>query len=265
MASSKCVVCLTINRTHKAGGETATTQMGDNDNGHNRSTEADTPNPPARTFALATNDPGNPWRAIARALGPKFPDPGEGTGESRLEVVETDLPILASRVARLRFAGDGKHWASAAMADHAFGVDAVAQCSAGIMSMASFIYGTSSKQAHKVPDVDCTCGFYATPLGKAPYSYDRHYVNLLVELSGDVIECELLYRAGHQRVVECQLPRCVYCGKPSNIISAEYGHMTDAACHRRHLTHTSKTHKHLDVDELASLLPVPVTTMEPHG
>lgn len=252
-----------------AGGETATTQMGDTDHGHDGQAEANPSNPRAgdyaTTFAVTNPDPGSPWRALARALAPKPVDTREGTCESELEVVETDMPILASRVARLRFNGNGLHWGAAAQANFDFGVDTDAECRD---TFRAFYSGTwtfdAAEPAHKAPVVDCSCGFYATPLGCKPYSLEPHFVNLLVELSGDVIECELLYRAGHQRVIECQLPRCMYCGQPSNIIDVHNGQMTRAACGERHLERRKNAIR-LDIDDLATLLPVPVTSMDPPG
>lgn len=256
-----------------AGGETATTTMGDTSNGDNRQAEADTSNPGARTFNTTTandpgNDPGSPWFAVSRALFPARyadPKPRTGAGESQLEVVESDMPILAHRVAKLCFAGNGKHWGAVSIGG-TFGVDADAECHGGMYggSLSSLLSGDPYGQpsTHKPPAVDCTCGFYATPLGKAPYSTDSMYVRLLVELSGDVIECEYLYRSGHQRVIECQIPRCVYCGKPSKVIDVRDGEMQNAACGLKHLE-CGKKGVRLGIDDLASLLPVPVTAAEP--
>lgn len=245
-----------------AGGETATTQMGDTDHGNHRSTEANPSNPFTTAFTV-TPDPGNPWRAIARALGAK-PDAGKGTRESELEVVETDMPILATRMAALRFAGDGKHWA-AVVKGTAFGVDTVAVCNGGSSGLFGGVYFGDPAvmgEPHKVPHPDCTCGFYGVPLGKNDYTTDRQYVRLLVELAGDVIECEYLYRAEHQRVIECQLPRCKYCGKPSEVALAKDGTAVQFACAERHLERSKKGIR-LGLDELAELLPVPIVAMEP--
>lgn len=241
------------------GKETPMPTTGGFSYGQYRNTKANTPNPhpaPAPPITFTTTDP---WRnALARLAPGAFAErTDEGTSESQLEVVEDDMPILAQRVARLRFAGDGKFWQSIGGTATAFGIDTKAECKNQLYSYAiSF-----EESGHAAPDPDCTCGFYATPLGNDLYTYEPYLVTLLVELSGDVVECERMYRAGHQRVIECRLPRCLYCAAPAQIIRAVDGLMTHTACDPRHLY--SKKGVLLTVEDLEQLLPVPVTHADP--
>ena len=188
-----------------------------------------------------------------------------GTGEDELEVVKEDLPILAHRAARLRFAGTDQHWGTVNTSFGTFGVDLKAQCKRRASSLDfGSPFGYPSRP-HAAPDAGCECGIYALPPDVQPSYTGAGLVTLLVELSGRIIEHEKGYRAGHQRVIECQLPPCPYCRAPAEVVDARDGEMYAATC-REHLgavpldeNPTGLGRVVVSVENLRHLLPVPVT------
>lgn len=119
-----------------------------------------------------------------------------------IEHIKDGMPILASRYVGLVHQNDRFRFRSVIREHYLFDIDAMATC--------------NKVSSHKVPDLACTCGFYAVPLGLIK---DHAYAGFkaLVELSGTVIEHETGYRAQHQRIVEVQIRDCV-CRKPATHI-----------------------------------------------
>lgn len=220
--------------------------------GRNRKAEASPQDPytSARNRAVASLTTGGPWHAHTFT----WTAPSErARPDLSLEVVESDVPILAQRAARLVFNGDSKPWASLHK-DASFGVDAEAECVQGPYAFARAGYS----HIHEAPSTACQCGFYSVPCDIEPWAESGEYVTLIVELSGTIIEHEKGYRAGHQRVMECRLPSCRFCGDVAEIIDVRDNVMSSACC----ATHVPKADGQVlvTVDDLAKLLPVPVTT-----
>jgi hypothetical protein len=187
-----------------------------------------------------------------------------------LEVVESDLPILATRVARLWFDGSPKRWGALNQGTR-FGVDADAECRRddsryiyAALSIGSYTVPTRPA-SHDAPSLDCHCGFYAVPSDVEPWAETADYVTLLVELSGTVIEHEKGYRAGHQRVIECQLPACQFCGREAEVLDVRDARMFSATCEAHVVTvapeHAGTGRVLVSVDDAVALLPVPVSRL----
>lgn len=207
----------------------------ENANGSDRGTQASAPDPGTSSFAISGSDLTGFYShyifsaAASPSLTPEKP-------KVELETVESDMPILAHRIARLRFDGTSKPFGPLHKGKP-FGRDATAKCESdpwGITinySFTSYGTGTSSPaKRHTAPAVDCGCGFYALPSDIEPWGEGHDYVTLMVELSGTVIEHEKGYRAGHQRVVECQIFPCRYCGRRSEVLDIRGGQMHSATC-----------------------------------
>lgn len=174
-----------------------------------------------------------------------------------IERVQSDLPILAHRAAFLRFDGTDLHFDSVTSNGRPFGVDADARCSLAYqLSVFGSTYGTSSN--HDAPAPECTCGFYALP-PDLPATYEHAgTVTLLVELSGTVIEHEKGYRAGHQRVIGCEIPPCPYCGAQAEAVLVSERQMVEAVC-ANHAPVPAAGQVFVKVEDVAALLPVSVT------
>lgn len=171
-----------------------------------------------------------------------------------VETVESDLPILAHRIARLRLDGTSKPFSSLNEGIR-FGVDADASCSSAIyriMRAGSFNPPTS----HDAPAIGCTCGFYALPSDVEPWGEGTDYVTLMVELSGSVIEHDKGYRAQHQRVVECQIPACPYCGAAADVLAMKDGQMRATYCAKH--AHHNDDNVYVAVDDARKVIPVTV-------
>ena len=217
--------------------------------GRHRQAEADTPD--TETGRTASDIARTIWRApiadIPNALagrGASTPVSGPADG---LERVESDMPILAHRSAHLCFDGTSHHFRSVATDSCRFGVDAEASC----------VQRAAQRFArHDAPSPSCLCGFYALPTDLAPTYESPAYVTLMVELSGTVIEHEKGYRAEHQRVVECQVGPCVYCGTEADLLVIRDFHMEQATC-AAHKPVDEPGLVYVSIDDLA--LPVPVT------
>jgi len=82
----------------------------------------------------------------------------------------------------------------------------------------------------------------------------------LVELSGVVVEHERGYRAQHQRVVEVQVPPCLYCGDEAGLVRVglisdfRCEVMTGVTCFRH-----QRGDEMVTIPDLRRLLGVPVT------
>lgn len=203
--------------------------------------------------------------AAAGAAQPASPGAGERTGEDGLETVEGDIPILAHRAAKLRFHGDGRPWASVTSNGGPFGIDSEALCQR-LDLYTTLTYRYSPREPHgPTPSVSCSCGFYALP-PDLDATYDGNdRVTLLVELSGRVIEHEKGYRAKHQRVIECRIPACRYCGRTAEKVDVLDGEMVQAVC-ANHMPNQQAQDEPsglgrvwLTVDDVIRTLPVPVT------
>lgn len=177
--------------------------------------------------------------------------------KQELEVVESDLPILAHRAAELIFAGTDKHWRSVNSGFGVFGVDADARCQ--MQERFHVTIAGPRYSSHTAPVVGCDCGFYALPPDLRSTFEGVNYVTLLVELSGTVIEHEEGYRGQHQRVVECELPPCPFCGgQAEHVVVNPENRMHEAVC-ARHVPVLPEGHVLVSSDDVAALLPVPVT------
>jgi hypothetical protein len=221
-----------------------------NTHGRDREAEAGTRDPDHSTFTFSF-DTGNYTFNAGGPITPASLAPASlSAPEPDLEVVQGDVPILAQRAARLVFKGNSEHWASLHKGG-TFGVDADARC--------SFVLGSSFDRRHDSPAVDCHCGFYAVPCDIEPWVESGAYVTLLVELSGTVIEHEKGYRAAHQRVMECRIPPCRFCGAVASVVDVRDNAMRSACCD----AHTPETNDQvlITIEDLADLLPVPVTKM----
>jgi hypothetical protein len=204
---------------------------------------------------------------VAEAFGatnPIKPDPGEDPRLNRPRVTD-DMPILAHRAAQLVERPGGAQLQSMTAHGGQLLVDMDAMCQSNQMLTWSMHYTFSypgaptamPKPNHKAPDWDCHCGFYAVPLADA-LPYNTWHVDLLVELSGTVIEHEsepdapTCYRAQHQRLIEARIPACGLCGLP--VHGVRLGEAPLGRC-SRHLADGAW----LTRDDLARVLPVPVT------
>lgn len=207
---------------------------------------------------VASANPRLTWGAVTPAAA-EAPEP---------EVVESDLPILATRVASLRFDGSPRHW-GALNQGTSFGVDADASCNVSDRWYAVATWGSTAAvprpRRHEAPDLKCQCGFYAVPADVDPWADTHDYVTLLVELSGTVIEHEKGYRAQHQRVIECQLPACQFCGREAEVLDVREARMFTATCEAHVATvppeHAGTGRVLLSVADVEALLPVPVTRL----
>ncbi len=180
---------------------------------------------------------------------------GKTNAELVDDTVEEDVPILAHRAARLLFDGSEAPWASVSYSDYHFGVDSQANCGRYHQRLQAGYIGTN----HVAPALNCGCGFYAMPIDLEPSYAASYFVNLMVELSGVVIECDKGYRAQHQRVVECQIPPCIMCKRRATAVHVHNGEMDAAACssHRN----SEKGHEYVWVEDLSKVLGVPVTAL----
>lgn len=204
-------------------------------NGSNRGTEASAHDSDAEgdsddSFHITINNPGafsiSPGSFLTTIDAPSKPPTPDA------EKVESDMPILAHRVARLRFDGTDKPFGPLHYGKP-FGRDAKARCEQSDpygMSFAAFGIRPSVPQRHKAPSLGCNCGYYALPSDLNAWEEGHDYVTLMVELSGTVIEHEKGYRASHQRVVECQIPACRYCGRKASVLDLRGGQMYAATC-----------------------------------
>lgn len=182
---------------------------------------------------------------------------GSSLDMPEIETVESDMPILAHRIAYLYF--DRKKPFGSLNFDVRFGVDANARCRFRDRSW-YVTYPPREKRAPcEAPGLDCECGFYALPSDISPWDEGSNYVTLLVELSGKVIEHETGYRAEHQRVIECQIPPCPFCGDVATSVVVCDGTMTVSAC-QRHLPPNPKPGAvAVSIDDVAAIVKVPVT------
>jgi len=224
--------------------------------GSNRKAEAGPPDPDPVTFAWASGGPvasGTLHYTFSTGSGPSA---SLTPPEPKLEVVESDQPILAQRAARLIFHGNSHHWASLNQGAE-FGVDADARCNLREQYRSFGTYARNPYDHDGCPSVDCHCGFYAVPCDIEPWAEDGAYVTLLVELSGTIIEHEKGYRAGHQRVMECRIPPCRFCGAVAAVVDVRDNAMASACCEAH--TPTAPDQVLVTLDDLRNLLPVPVT------
>lgn len=225
-----------------------------NSDGIYRQAQADhrNPDPLAATRALT-----------AQAYGAK---PTKDTPEDARPRVTDDMPILAHRAAQLVERPGGARLVSMTAHGAELEVDMDALCASTEAWSKALIGGLSfswpippagkttvetKAKIHTAPDWSCTCGFYAVPLAD-PLPYNTWHVDLLVELSGTVIEHETGYRAGHQRLVEARIPACGLCSLPTD--GVRLGESPLGRC-SRHMIDGAW----LSRDDLARVLPVPVT------
>lgn len=202
-------------------------------NGTDRQAEEDSRDPSTDEGTIPTDAPAGPVYSFSFYSRPeegassdlKAPEP------KPLEVVHSDMPILAHRIAFLRF--DGQEPFASLNGDYRFGQDADAICH----NSNSWMYVPSWKPPtpHEAPHQSCTCGFYALPVDIEPWDVGAEYVTLMVELSGRVVEHDQGYRAQHQRIIECQFAPCPYCRAKSEVILANYIEESTMACCAKHV------------------------------
>lgn len=227
--------------------------------GKHRRTKAHTPNSEADYTGLVSLAAAH--KALAAAHPAGFPAAGSYTYTTHTnagpikaappqggpERVESDMPILAHRSARLYLDGTPQYFGAATMESVRFGVDADAVC-------APSRYGSG----HRAPNLECHCGFYALPTDIAPTYEAADYVTLMVELSGTVVEHERGYRAEHQRIIECQVEPCVYCGAEADLLVVRSFKVEQMTC-SAHKPVDEPGVVYLSVADLTARLPVPVT------
>jgi hypothetical protein len=195
--------------------------------GRNRRTQEDHPDPQASGTTLANGG----TIALSADLSSFFPGQLLPVAVERpaLDTVHDDVPILAHRAARLRTARGGLTLATLNRKTGdkpvTFGIDEDAKCYCGMDQLSTWVasyttttsnlnFGRIGSKHSVVPAVDGHCGWYAVPSDVDAW-HEPNTVDLLVELSGRVIEHEKGYRAEHQRVIEIGLPGCWLCGQPS--------------------------------------------------
>jgi hypothetical protein len=207
--------------------------------GRDRTTEEDHPDPQATgstspAVYASTSGAGSGWHTVGHTfivgdhfqLNPHLTDPQDAPV---IEEVQSDMPILAARWAKLRFDSNGPYFGpvtDAGAPHYRFDVDADAECHAheqytewfssySFSRSTSFSRPPSSPKRHAAPDFDCKCGFYAVHADQLPDHSTYGGIKLLVELSGRVIEHDKGYRAEHQRVLQIITPTCPGCGDPA--------------------------------------------------
>lgn len=188
----------------------------------------------------------------------------KGSSKPLIDTVASEIPILAKREAGLRLGGRTETPFMTVTKKGMFGVLTQAICRSG------GVYGAFGRDGHSrhdpvdVPNVKCNCGFYAIPMDASDSVYaapDR--VTLLVELSGRVIEHEKGFRAEWQRVVECQVPPCPYCGKCSDRLLVDNDMVSVRFVCDAHVAQPSYPGAvYLDFASLAHRIGVPVTRLE---
>jgi hypothetical protein len=192
------------------------------------------PNPPSYPFAPGTH--GGALMGGLAAIGANTVDPDPDTAIPKVsyEEVTSDMPILAHRAALIGFSHRGLHLRALNYSEP-FQVDMDAICrsndSYGLGTWS--LYGTTAAPkapyGHRAPHLDCNCGFYACPGDLESWANDGS-VDVLVELSGYVIEHEKGYRAEHQRIYGIVVPRCPLCRNPSELVVIRHGQSTRWGC-----------------------------------
>jgi hypothetical protein len=121
--------------------------------------------------------------------------------------VKETLPILAHRAAHLRATTKGIRLFSLAHGPLEIEGDAVCACAYYDLEPSHL-----SPRHSECPADLGACGFYAVP-ADIEAQHGLNTVDLLVELSGKVIEHEYGYRAQHQRILEVrvQSSQCWFC------------------------------------------------------
>lgn len=234
----------------------------------------------------AEEDPSDPGTdsdstTEACAFDDPFEDPcpdatageAEGPSEPLIEVVQSDVPILAKREASLALYQSADTPFATITDKGAFGVLAKATChnrweQRWVSRFSSNGYSRGYEnliERHAegvVPALNCTCGFYAIPVDSSSAYASPEYVTLLVELSGTVIEHDAGFRAEYQKVVECQVPPCAYCGSAADQLL-----LSDAMVPLRFVcsSHTPTLpigYLYVDIASLSHRIGVPVTRLE---
>ena len=172
------------------------------------------------------------YEQIIKQMAASMPTFGVSTSElvapqPGIDTVQEDMPILAHRAARLRSTRGGLKLAAInrkqgdELVTFWIDEDAVCKCQQFDTSTLTFTTFTSANLSRLlgskhsvVPSLHGRCGWYAVPSDVDSW-HDPGTVDLLVELSGTVIEHEKGYRAEHQRVIEVRLPGCWMCGDAS--------------------------------------------------
>lgn len=170
--------------------------------------------------------------------------------QPKYETVESDMPILAHRIAHLYF--DGAKPFGSLNGRTRFATDAQATCT-------RYESPFSRIDLHAVPALNCSCGFYALPSDVEPWGEGAAWVTLMVELSGKVIEHEKGYRAEHQRVVECQVPACPFCGDQATSILTVNGQMVSTVCDRHAPLRFAEGSVLVSIPDVEAIVKVPVT------
>lgn len=156
---------------------------------------------------------------------------GQIVAEVGLPEREDDQPFLAYKTARIMF-GTSK-------AIDASGGPKLGEYGPHLMSaFTGWAYDLSDRavchvggaREHPVPDLSCTCGFYAVPNSDdLQNAMSPDSVLIEVELFGKVIVYERGYRAERQRVLRYGFPTCWYCAGPSTLICCRVAAPWDTA------------------------------------
>jgi hypothetical protein len=195
--------------------------------GRNRRTEADNRDPQADGTADASGAASGVTAGTSTSVtthwgsyfAPMASYSEDAAVPAPIDTVQEDMPILAHRAARLIPKRGGLMLGSINKGE-VFGVDGDAECKYAHDPLALMgYYGTRTsmpRPCDPIPGLHCQCGWYAVPADAESW-HDDTTVDLLVELSGRVIEHEKGYRAEHQRVVEVRLPGCIFCGEQATV------------------------------------------------
>lgn len=219
------------------------------DHGSNRRTEED-PSDSGTNTGTAT---------ATSAIGGTSTREAEGPSKPLIETVQSDIPILAKREANLYLSHAMGYPFGTVTDKGAFGILSKATCQCRYAP-----YGKQKKQHRRddTPNIECECGFYAIPLDAWSDYTATYRVTLLVELSGTVIEHDLGFRAQYQKVVECQVPPCAYCGRRADHLLLNDGMGAERFVCDTHIAATPIGYLYLDIDSLQHRIGVPVTRLE---
>jgi hypothetical protein len=173
---------------------------------------------PVRPLSWGPGPAPRPWRYTAPAAVTPM--------KKKLPHIKETLPILAHRAAHLRATVNGIRLFSLAHGPLEIEDDAVCACA---------YYDLEPSQLPRHPECPAdfgTCGFYAVP-ADIEAQHGSATVDLLVELSGKVVEHEFGYRAQHQRILEVRVQRahCWLCRNvPTHLRFDSYSDARPVCC-----------------------------------
>lgn len=186
------------------------------------------------------------------------PNPEMVRPKPDLPEVEETMPILAHRALRMVTTPQGLRLHSLAeWHDGILSVEADAVCYCGDED--DMFWGGPVPPRPGLPgtqkEAPCdrgACGFYAVPADE-PTQANQGTLDAQVELSGKVIEHDKGYRAGHQRIVQVEVPGCGICGAPSVFLGIGVAGYEVSSC----VSHYVPTLRRVGLDEASRIIGVP--------